>query len=475
MPSLGADMDEGKLLEWKVRPGQVVRRGDVIAVVDTAKAAIDVESWHDGTVARLLVDPQTRVAVGTPILLLEGAAPAVRDAAAPAPPPLARDRRHISPAARRLAAEHGIDISTVKTAHDDAIHLEDVERAAHAGPSELSRTTATAHDVEPASRPSERTTAMRRVIAAAMSRSKREIPHYYLSEEVPLDAAMAWLEAANASRPVADRILLSSLLLAATARSLRDAREFNGFWLDGAFQPASGIHVGFAISLRGGGLVAPAIHDADRLPVDTLNAAVLDLTRRARAGSLSRTELVDATITVTNLGDHGVDAVFGVIHPPQVALVGFGRPRDRACVREGHVRALPTVHMSLAADHRVTDGHRGGLLLASIGRLVQEPAAIIEPAEPVETAPAAPPVITAPPDRDAAMRIVVATLGGVAPDVDLEALDPRRPLRDQVDLDSADWLEFLVRLHAATGVAIPDAVARTFTTLDRVVDHLASR
>ncbi len=137
----------------------------------------------------------------------------------------------------------------------------------------------------------------------------------------------------------------------------------------GPFRP-----VGVAISLRGGGLVAPAIHDVAEKPLSELMADLTDLVARARAGSLRSSEMSDPTITVTNLGEKGVDSVFGVIYPEQVAIVGFGRPAERVVVVDGGIRVATTVHSSLAADHRASDGARGALFLAEINRLLQQPA-----------------------------------------------------------------------------------------------------
>jgi pyruvate dehydrogenase E2 component (dihydrolipoamide acetyltransferase) len=142
---------------------------------------------------------------------------------------------------------------------------------------------------------------------------------------------------------------------------------------DGTFRPAAAIQLGLAISLRRGGLVAPALHDADTKPLPQLMAELGDLVQRTRVGSLRSSEIADPTITVTNLGDQGVDAVYGVIYPPQVALVGFGRVAERPWVQEGRLLALPLVTASLAADHRVSDGHRGALFLARLRELLQRP------------------------------------------------------------------------------------------------------
>ncbi|MCW5632868.1 MAG: 2-oxo acid dehydrogenase subunit E2, partial [Rubrivivax sp.] len=222
-----------------------------------------------------------------------------------------------------------------------------------------------------------RAQAMRQTIAAAMSRSKREIPHYYLAEEVEFGAAAAWLSERNAALPPSARLLPAALLVKAVASALRRYPEFNGFWRDGAFVAGGGVHPGVAVSLRAGGLVAPALHDADRQDVATLTRALLDLVKRTRAGALRSSELADPTITVTNLGDQGVASVFGVIYPPQVALVGFGRIAPRARVGAGgRLVAEPMLTATLAADHRASDGHRGALLLTEIRARLQEPAAL---------------------------------------------------------------------------------------------------
>jgi pyruvate dehydrogenase E2 component (dihydrolipoamide acetyltransferase) len=214
---------------------------------------------------------------------------------------------------------------------------------------------------------------MRQAIAAAMARSKREIPHYYLATEIDMQRALKWLEAENLQRPVAERLLYAVLLLKAVALAVRDVPEMNGFWVEGRFQPSEAVHVGVAISLRQGGLIAPAIHDVASKDLGTLMRELRDLVARARGGRLRSSEVSDPTITVTNLGEQGVPTVFGIIYPPQVALVGFGKITERPWAVEGMLGVRPVVTATLAADHRASDGHRGGLFLAAIDRLLQEP------------------------------------------------------------------------------------------------------
>jgi pyruvate dehydrogenase E2 component (dihydrolipoamide acetyltransferase) len=367
LPSLGADMDEGKLLEWKVKPGDEVKRGDIFAVVETPKAAVDVEIWQDGVVHELITQPGETIPVGTVMARLAAAGEAPAPAAAPAPTPAPAPSRHpVSPAARKHARELGVDVEKLPgSGPHGAVTVEDVEQAAKAAPAKEAK--------KAAPPPSDKTLAMRKAIAAAMSRSKREIPHYYLSQTVPMRRAVDWLTAYNEKRPVAERVLMGALQLKAVALALRDFPDLNGFWNNDAFEPARGIHVGVAISLRQGGLIAPAIHDVAELPLDELMKALADLVRRARAGSLRSSEMSDPTITVTNLGDQGVDEVFPIIYPPQVAIVGFGRVAPRPWAEEGMLGAVPTVVASLGGDHRASDGHRGARFLAAVAALLQEP------------------------------------------------------------------------------------------------------
>jgi pyruvate dehydrogenase E2 component (dihydrolipoamide acetyltransferase) len=384
LPSLGAEMDEGTLLEWKVKPGDVVRKGQVVAVVDTSKSAIDVEIWQEGTVWELALEEQQTVPVGTVMLRLldagetpehaEGekhrlaaaappapavatpaAAPGAAASVAPAAPDL---RQRVSPAARKRAAELDVDVSLITgTGPKGAVTLEDIERAAAAAKPE----------------PKDRGLEMRKAIGAAMARSKREIPHYYLATEVPLARAAAWLAARNEGRPITGRVLMAVPMLKAVALALRKYPELNGFYRDGAFVPGEGVHVGVAISLRQGGLIAPAIRDVDARGLDDLMRALADLVARARALTLRSSEMSDATVTATNLGDQGVEVVHGVIYPPQVALVGFGKPTERPWVEDGKIVVAPVVTLTLAADHRASDGHRGALFLAEVARLLQSP------------------------------------------------------------------------------------------------------
>ncbi|MEZ5670663.1 MAG: dihydrolipoamide acetyltransferase family protein [Alphaproteobacteria bacterium] len=393
MPSLGADMESGTLVEWLKQPGDRLAPGDIIAVVETDKGAIEIEVFERGTLTEQLLQPGATVPVGTPMAMIDGGAPpvaaprpAARPAQAPpaavpaaapaaaAPAPVAAEtgggRLRVSPAARRLAAERGVALERLHgSGPDGAVVSADVLAAASAAPPT---------PTQPAPAPSRGLdmAAMRRAIGAAMARSMREIPHYYLSHRVEVGAAEAWLAATNAQRQPADRLLMGTLFVKAAALALKKYPEFNGTYEDGTFRPAAAVHLGLAIAVRGGGLIAPAIHGADGRDLNDLMAGMRDLVARARSGGLRSSELSDGTATLSSLGDRGVDLLYGVIYPPQVALIGVGKVARRPWVVDDAVVPRPVVAWTLAADHRVSDGHRGALLLAEIERLLQQPEAL---------------------------------------------------------------------------------------------------
>ncbi|MBT1001957.1 2-oxo acid dehydrogenase subunit E2 [Paenarthrobacter sp. DKR-5] len=466
MPSLGADMEHGKVVEWLVKPGDYVRRGDVVAVVDTEKAMMDVETFEEGVVAELLADVGATVPVGGPLARITqtpAAAPAPEPRAAaaearPAAPPPVRHLAHrlgvdtgrirgtgrsgavtrsdvehaaaaaavppvtvpapvtvpvvpvvpgpaprpaprtasgaereetgrirSSPRARWLAAELGVDLAKVPgTGPDGAVTESDVRSAVPAaapaaepeprpaGPQPAGRAPEAVPGADRAER-AERAAGLRHAIGVLMAKSKKSIPHYYLSTTLDLRAAVGWMQEVNARRPVSARLVPSALLLKAAALAAREVPEMNGFYTNGAFRPSDSVHLGVAVALRRGGLVAPAIHDADSLPVDALMEQLRDLVARARGGRLQRAEMADPTITVTNLGDLGVESVFGVIYPPQVAMVGFGRVSEQPWAQDGMLGIRPAAVATLSADHRVSDGLRGGRFLSVIDELLQKP------------------------------------------------------------------------------------------------------
>jgi pyruvate dehydrogenase E2 component (dihydrolipoamide acetyltransferase) len=384
-------MEAGTLVEWLVKPGDAVRRGDIVAVVETQKGAIEIETFESGAIEEILVGLGRKVPVGTALARIrtalgaeaprEGLAPSAAvpecslvaaatpsplpEAAAvgPASAPSTGDRVRASPAARRLAQERNADLLTISgTGPAGAVIRADVERSLGTA----------AGQNEPKRRIGLDLNAMRAAIATAMTRSKREIPHYYLTHQVDVSACEEWLRSTNAARAPDHRLLMGLLALKSVALAARRFPAFNGFYRDGRYTPSSAVHVGVAIAIRGGGLAAPALHDADQAPLDELMARLRDLVRRMRSGRIRGSEMAEATITVSSLGERGVEALHGIIYPPQVALVGFGTPVMRPWVVDGTIAARSVLTVTLAADHRVSDGHTGALFLAEIGKLLQE-------------------------------------------------------------------------------------------------------
>jgi pyruvate dehydrogenase E2 component (dihydrolipoamide acetyltransferase) len=485
MPSLGADMERGTIVEWLVAPGDRVHRGDTVAVVSTEKSDIEVEVFEDGAVGEILVEVGEEVPVGTPLATIVAAGDAAPAAAPPESPPATpppatpppatpppetgpphpeapAHPRTYSPLVRHLADERGLDLDAVEgTGVGGTVTRADVERAVppteralppapadpapsgapgharpqprapepgptpsgapgHDGPqpraperparspgarvaaSPLSRRLAAergidlgevagtgpdgavvAADLDVSTRPpppaaappprADRTAANRAALAEQMARSKREIPHYYLATTIDLEPATTWLAETNADRPVRERLLLVALLLKATALAATTHTSINGHWVDGQHRHADTVHLGVAINLRGGGLVAPALADAQDATVDELMARLGDLVARARAGTLRGSDLTEPTLTVTNLGDQGVDSVFGVITPPQVALVGFGRVSEQPWADRHMLAVRPVVTATLSGDHRASTGHEGARFLNAIARHLEHP------------------------------------------------------------------------------------------------------
>lgn len=391
MPSLGADMEDGTLVEQLANPGDAVTRGDIIAAVETQKGVIEIEVFEDGFLDKWLVPLGTKVPVGMPIAMIRASQepdePAVPQPADPVPappppeapqpedpvapptvpeePPAAPEqpaeppqelsqpvRQRVSPAARRRAAQKGFDLASLGTGK--IISLADIPDGKNKS------------DTEPLS-------AMRQAISAAMTRAKREIPHYYLSDTIDLTLAETFIGTYNADKPPDARLALSVLYIRAVAIAARKHPDFNGYFENDQFSPAEAVHLGMAINLRGGGLAAPALHDADKGDLETLMARLKDLVTRVRQGRFRARELSDPTITLTSLGDRGVAGITGVIFPPQVAIVGIGTPTLQPAVVDETVQPRRMAQITLAADHRISDGHQGAKFLRTIIKHMQNP------------------------------------------------------------------------------------------------------
>ncbi|NKK70996.1 2-oxo acid dehydrogenase subunit E2 [Rhizobium leguminosarum bv. viciae] len=397
MPSLGADMEAGTLVEWFKKPGEAVHKGDVVALVETQKGAIEIEVFDEGTLAEHRIPVGQKVPVGTVIAritepgdklvkqeqVVAPSAPIVepKPASIPQPEPsvapvLAENQMKTataaaqpmaSPAARRRAAELGVSLSHVALGRAGVIGLAEVEAAAlQAQKPPLTKPARGGLDL----------VEMRKAIATAMSRSHRDIPHYWVSHTIDVSWLMEWLGAENAHRPMTQRLLYAAPLLKAVALALKNLPELNGHFGNGVFNASSEIHVGVATALRGGGLVAPAIRDVDKLDLTSLMAKLADLVPRARAGRLRSSEMTDATITLSNLGEASADSVLPLIYPPQVAIVGCGSIRPRPWAVDDAIAVRQVLTVTVAGDHRVNNGRHAGEFLTRLETLLNTPEAL---------------------------------------------------------------------------------------------------
>lgn len=348
MPSLGADMESAVLMEWLVKEGDHVTKGQVIAEVETSKGVIDIEVFEEGIVDKLLVKEETECTVGTPLAHIRTA-----DETPASPSVKESERIKASPAARRKAKEMGVEIAGL--AATGKVNLATIEKLAVHTPKLATQD------------------GMRQAIAKAMSRSNAEIPHYYLSTSINMTPALKWLELFNAGRTITQRILPAALLIHAVVRALKEVPQLNGFWENNEHRISESIHPGIAIALRKGGLITPALMNAHEMGLDETMHTLGDLITRTRSGKLRNTEMTLQTITITNLGDLGVESVYGVIYPPQVALVGLGRIMDAPWAQGDTLCVRKVMQATLAGDHRATDGRTGALFLEKFNQILQDP------------------------------------------------------------------------------------------------------
>lgn len=372
MPSLGADMESAVLMEWKVKEGESVSKGDIIAEVETSKGVIEIEVFEDGVIEKLLVKEETDCAVGTPLAVIRSKEQEVEEKESQefkidespqkvlepeekkTDEKVFKQRIKISPAARKKAKELGVELSEVQGDKKE-IHLRDIESETVPKKSE-----------HPAS-------GMRQAIAKAMSLSNAQIPHYYLSSSINMSPALKWLEEVNRNRAIQERILPAALLIQAVVYALKEVPQLNGFWRNDALEISKEINPGIAIALRKEGLITPAILNANELNLDGTMKSLSNLIERTRSGKLRNSEITEQTITITNLGDLGAESVFGVIYPPQVALVGFGRIMNAPWAEGDTLSVRKVLQATIAGDHRATDGRIGGKFLDKLNQILQIP------------------------------------------------------------------------------------------------------
>ncbi|MBI5289891.1 MAG: 2-oxo acid dehydrogenase subunit E2 [Chloroflexi bacterium] len=445
MPQMGADMVEGTIVRWLKNEGDPVERGEIIAEIETDKANVEIEAFESGVFRKAVAAEGDVIPVGgligiiaaanediskyeTPATASVGEQPAAptatttppspvktadarvgaplaapsgppssRATTAAAPPPAATNGRlRISPVARRMAEERGLDLNTIHgTGPDGRIIKRDIESALTAGatagtPQRAPTPSPTSDDRRPTTITPSR---MRQTIARRMSQSKREAPHYYLLLDIDMTAALETRQQYNTAlasgdialvgarggvpEPPADtKVSINDMLVRAAALALRKHPEFNAT-IDGdtvSQHPRQNICIGIALEE---GLIAPAILDAADKTLAQIAAESKDLSSRAKGGSMRPAEINDGTFTITNLGAYGVETLIGIIQPPQTAILGVGTVTPQPAVRDGQVAVRQMMKVALSADHRVTDGAQGAQFLAELKRLLESPLALV--------------------------------------------------------------------------------------------------
>lgn len=400
MPKMGDAMTEGKILKWRKRPGDPVAKGEPIAEIETDKVNVDIEAEEGGVLLQILVDEGASAPVGASIAVIGApgqkvqprpVSPRVEGKAAPVqPPPTAAptspgparqtpappaaaageagDRIKASPLARKLADEHGIDLTKIRgTGPDGRITKEDVEALVAAGTLPRAATAPGAdYETVPLSR-------IRQTIARRMTDSKQQAPHFYVTVEASMDDALRARQELNETLPDRGKVSVNDFALRAAALALRKFPNLNSALVDGAVRRYRRVNMAMAVALPDG-LIAPVIHDCDRLALPEIAARTKDLGERARAGRLRPEDFEGGTFTVSNLGMFGdIDSFIAIINPPHTGILAVGKAMPQAVVRNDLIAAATTMKLTLSADHRVTDGAEAAQYLHEVKRLLENP------------------------------------------------------------------------------------------------------
>ena len=442
MPKLSDTMEEGTIVEWKKKTGDAVKTGDVLAEVESDKATFDLEAESDGVLS-ILVEQGVPAKIGAPIATIgeagapkaaapkAEAAPAKPAAAAPAPKtaakPSAKEDEDLpaappegaeaseaesepepepaaavssngetdgaagdrgaaagikaSPLAKRLAAEMGVDITSLKgTGPDGRIVKEDVLAAA-GGRKQADRrqpaapARAPGPDVETIE-PSR----MQATIARRMSEAKSTVPEFTVTVEARVDLAVSTRQQLKDSVPGADKVTMTDFLVRACALALRKFPEVNSSWVDGRFHRKRSINIGLAVApSQGMGLLVPVVHDADMKDLIQISIESRQVIERARSGRPAEGDLSGATFSISNLGMFGVDEFVAIINPPEAAILAVGTIKDVPVIDDGRVVPGKVMRMTLSVDHRVFYGATAAQFMAEVKRLIENPVTLIVP------------------------------------------------------------------------------------------------
>jgi pyruvate dehydrogenase E2 component (dihydrolipoamide acetyltransferase) len=414
MPRLSDTMEEGILSQWLKAEGDAVRKGDILAEIETDKATMELEAYDDGVLERQLVANGATVEVGKPIAVIgsgtdrsTGAAestPTAEPSAPPAPPtperaaapaetpperPATADdgaRLRTSPLARRTARQHGIDLSTITgTGPGGRIVRADVEAAAAPKPAPPPTPTPTpTRAVRPSAAAAVATvddeevplTAVRRVTARRLTESAAT-PHFYLTTVVDAGRLLTFRAEVNEQLAAAGiKVSVTDLLARACAVTLRRHPQANSSWAGDKILLHHRIHVGIAVALDDG-LIVPVVRDADRKALSEIATEARALAERARAGRLSPDEFTGGTFTISNLGMYGIDHFTAIINPPEAAILAVGAATEEPVLRDGQLASRTTMKLTLSVDHRVLDGASGATFLRDLKDTLETPLRIV--------------------------------------------------------------------------------------------------
>jgi pyruvate dehydrogenase E2 component (dihydrolipoamide acetyltransferase) len=363
MPRVDAGMREGTILDWLKKEGDSVRKGDPLAKVEGEKVVFDVEAPVSGVLKELLVTEGTTISVGQPIAIIaeEGEeAPKEMEVSVEAPP---EKRIRASPAARRIAREHGLDLTKIKGNGPEGMIVEkDVLHAISAEKPEVPPSFEIVEVIP--------LTGMRKTIADRMVYSYRTAPHVAITMEVDMTEALKLHQTIEKIRGV--DIPLTPLLTTVTALALKHHPIMNSVLERDQIKIIKNINIGVAVALEDG-LIVPVVHDADKKDLIEIASLVRELIEKARKRELSIEELRGGTFTITNLGGFGVDIFTPIINPPQTAILGVGKIMERAKVVDKQIRAAPIITLTLVFDHRVVDGAKAAQFLKEIKELLEDP------------------------------------------------------------------------------------------------------
>ncbi|MFN3008144.1 dihydrolipoamide acetyltransferase family protein [Mycolicibacterium wolinskyi] len=390
MPRLSDTMEEGVIIAWHKNIGDRVERGDILAEIETDKAIMELESYDEGILERMLAGEGDRVPIGIPIAVIgdgSGAStepvpaptPAPAPAAtppAPAPAPAAPqasgDRPKASPLARKIAAENGVDLAAVtgsgpggRIIRKDVENLRPAETPAAPTPVEGD------FDAVPL-------TTLQRVAAKRLTESKQTAPHFYLTAAVDVTALLTFRETVNDSLLAADgpKVSVNDFIVRAVASALRSNPGVNVSFGGDVLLHHHGVHIGVAVAVEAG-LVVPVVRDADRKSVSQIAVETKEMAGRARIGKLRADEMSGGTFTISNLGMFGIEQFAAVINPPEAAILAVGAASDELRLIDGEVVARKILRLTLSADHRAIDGATGAVFLRDLTTLLENPLRIV--------------------------------------------------------------------------------------------------